>query len=118
MCLTKRYIKKSIALKIKFSLIFQMRSVSRVFKFIDLPTEESKPLLVSKNKAFPHAVIIENMHVKEENIWPSGGQMTVKNLTAKYTDGGLAVLENISFSISSGQRVRIFSLKHYPTQKP
>ncbi|KAK9399564.1 cystic fibrosis transmembrane conductance regulator [Crotalus adamanteus] len=82
-----------------------MRSVSRVFKFIDLPTEESKPLPVSKNKALSHAVIIENMHVKEENIWPSGGQMTVKNLTAKYIDGGLAVLENISFSIRSGQRV-------------
>lgn len=85
-----------------------MRSVSRVFKFIDLPTEESKPLPASKNKKLSHAVIIENVHAKEENIWPSGGQMTVNNLTAKYVDGGLAVLENISFSIGSGQRVRIF----------
>ncbi|XP_063165578.1 cystic fibrosis transmembrane conductance regulator [Candoia aspera] len=82
-----------------------MRSVSRVFKFIDLPTEESKTLPASKNKELSHAVIIENKHVKKENIWPSGGQMTVKDLTAKYVDGGLAVLENISFSISSGQRV-------------
>ncbi|KAM6436506.1 cystic fibrosis transmembrane conductance regulator isoform 1-T1 [Liasis olivaceus] len=82
-----------------------MRSVSRVFKFIDLPTEESKTLPASKNKELSHAVIIENKHVKEENLWPSGGQMTVKDLTAKYIDGGLAVLENISFSISSGQRV-------------
>uniref|UniRef100_A0A670YSF0 Cystic fibrosis transmembrane conductance regulator n=1 Tax=Pseudonaja textilis TaxID=8673 RepID=A0A670YSF0_PSETE len=82
-----------------------MRSVSRVFKFIDLPTEESKPLPAPKTKELSQAVIIGNMHAKEENIWPSGGQMTVKNLTAKYVDGGLAVLENISFSIDSGQRV-------------
>ncbi|KAG8142871.1 putative Cystic fibrosis transmembrane conductance regulator protein [Naja naja] len=87
-----------------------MRSVSRVFKFIDLPTEESKPLPAPKNKELSHPVIIENMHVKEENTWPSGGQMTVKNLTAKYVDGGLAVLENISFSVDSGRRkVFIFS---------
>uniref|UniRef100_A0A8C6X7F7 Cystic fibrosis transmembrane conductance regulator n=1 Tax=Naja naja TaxID=35670 RepID=A0A8C6X7F7_NAJNA len=95
-----------------------MRSVSRVFKFIDLPTEESKPLPAPKNKELSHPVIIENMHVKEENTWPSGGQMTVKNLTAKYVDGGLAVLENISFSVDSGRRVRLFSFKPYPTQKP
>nr|3GD7_A Chain A, Fusion complex of Cystic fibrosis transmembrane conductance regulator, residues 1193-1427 and Maltose/maltodextrin import ATP-binding protein malK, residues 219-371 [synthetic construct]3GD7_B Chain B, Fusion complex of Cystic fibrosis transmembrane conductance regulator, residues 1193-1427 and Maltose/maltodextrin import ATP-binding protein malK, residues 219-371 [synthetic construct]3GD7_C Chain C, Fusion complex of Cystic fibrosis transmembrane conductance regulator, residues 1193- len=49
--------------------------------------------------------LIENSHVKKDDIWPSGGQMTVKDLTAKYTEGGNAILENISFSISPGQRV-------------
>ncbi|XP_037692238.1 cystic fibrosis transmembrane conductance regulator [Choloepus didactylus] len=85
-----------------------MRSVSRVFKFIDMPTEENKhtkSISSSKNGQLSKAMIIENQHVKKNDTWPSGGQMTVKNLTAKYTDGGNAILENISFSISPGQRV-------------
>lgn len=90
---------------------FQMRSVSRVFKFIDMPTEESKTAPSLKNGELSRTLIIENRHAKEKTVWPSGGQMTVKNLTAKYIDGGLAILENISFSISPGQRVRMFSIK-------
>ncbi|XP_067325155.1 cystic fibrosis transmembrane conductance regulator [Anolis sagrei] len=82
-----------------------MRSVSRIFKFIDMPTEESQTTPPSRNEGLSQVLIIENKHVKEENIWPSGGQMIVKDLTAKYLDGGLAILENISFSISPGQRV-------------
>uniref|UniRef100_A0A452QV33 Cystic fibrosis transmembrane conductance regulator n=1 Tax=Ursus americanus TaxID=9643 RepID=A0A452QV33_URSAM len=86
-----------------------MRSVSRVFKFIDMPTEESKPptksFKPSKDAQLSKVLITENHHVKEDDIWPSGGQMTVKDLTAKYIDGGNAILENISFSISPGQRV-------------
>lgn len=87
-----------------------MRSVSRVFKFIDMPTEESKPpskpFKPSKGIPLSKVMITENQHAREDDIWPSGGQMTVKDLTAKYTDGGNAILENISFSISPGQRVR------------
>ncbi|XP_027621726.1 cystic fibrosis transmembrane conductance regulator [Tupaia chinensis] len=86
-----------------------MRSVSRVFKFIDMPTEESKPtksIKPSKDDGqLSKIMIIENQHVKKDYIWPSGGQMIVKDLTAKYTDSGNAILENISFSISPGQRV-------------
>ncbi|XP_058384894.1 cystic fibrosis transmembrane conductance regulator [Diceros bicornis minor] len=85
-----------------------MRSVSRVFKFIDMPTEETKPtksIKPSKNGQLSKVMIIENQYVKKDDIWPSGGQMTVKDLTAKYIDGGNAILENISFSISPGQRV-------------
>ncbi|XP_021555017.1 cystic fibrosis transmembrane conductance regulator [Neomonachus schauinslandi] len=86
-----------------------MRSVSRVFKFIDMPTEESKPptksFRPSKDAQLSKVLITENHHVRDNNIWPSGGQMTVKDLTAKYIDGGNAILENISFSISPGQRV-------------
>ncbi|XP_071589809.1 cystic fibrosis transmembrane conductance regulator isoform X2 [Heliangelus exortis] len=80
-----------------------MRSVGRIFKFIDMPTEEMKNVKPQKNNQFSDALVIENRHAKEN--WPSGGQMTVEDLTAKYSDGGAAVLENISFSISSGQRV-------------
>lgn len=86
-----------------------MRSVSRVFKFIDMPTEETKPtksIKPSSNCQLSKVMIIENQHVKKDDVWPSGGQMTVKDLTAKYIDSGNAILENISFSISPGQRVR------------
>ncbi|KAG8522997.1 Cystic fibrosis transmembrane conductance regulator, partial [Galemys pyrenaicus] len=85
-----------------------MRSVSRVFKFIDMQTEEgraTKSIKPSKDGPLSKVMIIENQHVKKDDIWPSGGQMTVKDLTAKYIDGGNAILENISFSISPGQRV-------------
>ncbi|XP_036086891.1 cystic fibrosis transmembrane conductance regulator isoform X1 [Rousettus aegyptiacus] len=82
-----------------------MRSVSRVFKFIDMPAEESKStksIKPSKDGQLSKVTIIEN---QQDDIWPSGGQMTVKDLTAKYVDGGNAILENISFSLSPGQRV-------------
>ncbi|XP_036281125.1 cystic fibrosis transmembrane conductance regulator isoform X4 [Pipistrellus kuhlii] len=85
-----------------------MRSVSRVFKFIDMQTEESistKSRKLSKDGQLSKVMIIENQHAKKDGIWPSGGQMIVKDLTAKYIDSGNAILENISFSISPGQRV-------------
>uniref|UniRef100_A0A8C8ZN69 Cystic fibrosis transmembrane conductance regulator n=1 Tax=Prolemur simus TaxID=1328070 RepID=A0A8C8ZN69_PROSS len=85
-----------------------MRSVSRVFKFIDMPTEEgksTKSIKPSKDCQLSKVMIFENPHVKKDDIWPSGGQMTVKDLTARYIDSGNAILENISFSISPGQRV-------------
>uniref|UniRef100_A0A8C5F2H4 Cystic fibrosis transmembrane conductance regulator n=1 Tax=Gopherus evgoodei TaxID=1825980 RepID=A0A8C5F2H4_9SAUR len=93
-----------------------MRSVSRIFKFIDMPKEETKNTKPPKDDQLTGVLIIENKHAKEEKPWPSGGQMTVKNLTAKYIDGGAAVLENISFSISPGQRVRycfVFSIPEH-----
>ncbi|XP_036184761.1 cystic fibrosis transmembrane conductance regulator isoform X3 [Myotis myotis] len=85
-----------------------MRSVSRVFKFIDMQTEESmstKSRKPSKDGQLSEVMIIENPHAKKDDIWPSGGQMIVKDLTAKYIDSENAILENISFSISPGQRV-------------
>nr|XP_025953117.1 cystic fibrosis transmembrane conductance regulator [Dromaius novaehollandiae] len=82
-----------------------MRSVSRIFKFIDMPTEEMKNLKPQKDYQLSDVLIIENKYAKEEKNWPSGGQMTVTDLTAKYIEGGAAILENVSFSISSGQRV-------------
>ncbi|KAM8820697.1 cystic fibrosis transmembrane conductance regulator isoform 2-T2 [Eudromia elegans] len=82
-----------------------MRSVSRIFKFIDMPTEETKNMKPQKDDQLSGALIIENKHAKDKKSWPSGGQMTVTDLTAKYIEGGAAILENVSFSISSGQRV-------------
>ncbi|NXA45042.1 CFTR regulator, partial [Nothocercus julius] len=82
-----------------------MRSVSRIFKFIDMPTEEMKNMKPRKNDQVSDALVIENKHAKDKKSWPSGGQMTVRDLTAKYVEGGAAILENVSFSISSGQRV-------------
>lgn len=85
-----------------------MRSVSRVFKFIDMQTEESistKSRKPSNYGQLSKVMIIENQHAKKDDIWPSGGQMIVKDLTAKYIDSGNAILENISFSINPGQRV-------------
>ncbi|XP_069832560.1 cystic fibrosis transmembrane conductance regulator isoform X2 [Dendropsophus ebraccatus] len=80
-----------------------MRSVSRIFKFIDLPREDASR---NNNKEkLSEVLIIENEYTKKDPDWPSGGQMTVKDLSAKYVEGGNAVLENISFSISPGQRV-------------
>ncbi|XP_051031684.1 cystic fibrosis transmembrane conductance regulator [Phodopus roborovskii] len=85
-----------------------MRSVSRVFKFIDIPKEESECTNIMKGlhpEESPQVLVIENEHVKKTDIWPSGGEMVVKNLTVKYGNDKNAILENISFSISPGQRV-------------
>ncbi|KAI5098210.1 cystic fibrosis transmembrane conductance regulator, partial [Silurus meridionalis] len=81
-----------------------MRSVERVFKFIDLPSEEPKPRLGQRK---PSTLVIENPEVCTETCWPSHGQMEVRNLTVKYTEAGHAVLKNLSFSVEGGQKVGI-----------
>ncbi|XP_013865719.1 cystic fibrosis transmembrane conductance regulator [Austrofundulus limnaeus] len=78
-----------------------MRSVDRVFKFIDLPSEE-KLLGRPGGKSGPD-LVINNSHVHD--YWPSRGQLDVQGLTVKYTDTGRAVLNNISFSVEGGQSV-------------
>ncbi|XP_075065076.1 cystic fibrosis transmembrane conductance regulator isoform X2 [Mixophyes fleayi] len=82
-----------------------MRSVSRIFKFIDIPREDIVSEKNKKKDKLSEVLIIENEYTKKDPDWPSGGQMTVKDLSAKYVDGGHAVLENISFLINPGQRV-------------
>ena len=77
----------------------KMRSVDRVFKFIDLPSEDSHQDLVIDN---PHA----------DGLWPSRGHMEVQGLTAKYTETGRAVLSNVSFSVDGGQSVSLGGLDH------
>ncbi|XP_008835436.1 cystic fibrosis transmembrane conductance regulator, partial [Nannospalax galili] len=84
-----------------------MRSVSRVFKFIDIPKEGCEGTTAMKelgNEDSFEVEIWENHCVKKNN-WPSGGEMVVKDLIVRYGDSGNAVLENVSFSINPGQRV-------------
>ncbi|KAB5574923.1 hypothetical protein PHYPO_G00214670 [Pangasianodon hypophthalmus] len=81
-----------------------MRSVERVFKFIDLPSEEPKPRL-GKRKA--STLVIENPEACTDTCWPIHGQMDIRNLTVKYTEAGHAVLKNLSFSVEGGQKVGI-----------
>uniref|UniRef100_A0A671X9I0 Cystic fibrosis transmembrane conductance regulator n=1 Tax=Sparus aurata TaxID=8175 RepID=A0A671X9I0_SPAAU len=76
-----------------------MRSVDRVFKFIDLPSEEPLPVK-SGGKGGPD-LVIDNPHARD--CWPNRGQMDVKGLTVKYTEAGRAVLSDISFSVDGGQ---------------
>ncbi|EUC62287.1 P-loop nucleoside triphosphate hydrolase, partial [Rhizoctonia solani AG-3 Rhs1AP] len=39
--------------------------------------------------------------------WPASGNITVENLTARYSKDGPAVLHNVSFEIKSGERVGV-----------
>ncbi|KAJ3596760.1 hypothetical protein NHX12_003161 [Muraenolepis orangiensis] len=75
-----------------------MRSVDRVFKFIDLPSEETH-----QGGRGGQDLVIDNPHV--DGCWPNRGHMEVQGLTAKYTEAGRAVLSNVSFSVEGGQSV-------------
>lgn len=78
-----------------------MRSVDRVFKFIDLVSEETfqgKP-----GGKGGSDLIIDNPSVYSN--WPNRGQLDVQHLTVKYTEAGRAVLNDISFSVDGGQSV-------------
>uniref|UniRef100_A0A8C5EMV1 Cystic fibrosis transmembrane conductance regulator n=1 Tax=Gouania willdenowi TaxID=441366 RepID=A0A8C5EMV1_GOUWI len=78
-----------------------MRSVDRVFKFIDLPSEEPLPGKPS-SKGGPD-LVIDNPHAQD--CWPNRGEMNVHGLTVKYTEAGRAVLSDVSFSVEGGQSV-------------
>lgn len=77
-----------------------MRSVDRVFKFIDLPSEEFQ---TSRDKGLD--LVINNPHAQEH--WPNNGHMDVQGLTVKYTEAGRAVLQNISFTVEGGQSIGV-----------
>uniref|UniRef100_A0A665UI54 Cystic fibrosis transmembrane conductance regulator n=1 Tax=Echeneis naucrates TaxID=173247 RepID=A0A665UI54_ECHNA len=76
-----------------------MRSVDRVFKFIDLPSEEPRP----GKSGGKGDLIIDNPQAQD--CWPNRGQMNVQGLTVKYTEAGRSVLSDISFSVDGGQSV-------------
>ncbi|KAG9332913.1 hypothetical protein JZ751_014058, partial [Albula glossodonta] len=78
-----------------------MRSVERVFKFIDLPSEEPKSTSGSLGKD----LVIENPHV--HGGWPSRGHMEVSNLSVRYTEAGRDILQKVSFSVEGGQRMGV-----------
>ncbi|XP_072291376.1 cystic fibrosis transmembrane conductance regulator isoform X2 [Eucyclogobius newberryi] len=77
-----------------------MRSVDRVFKFIDLPSEE--PVSGKSSQSGPD-IVLENPHVQD--YWPNRGQMDIQGLTVKYTESGRAVLSDINFSVDGGHSV-------------
>lgn len=81
----------------------QMRSVDRVFKFIDLPSEEPLPEKLG-GKGRPD-LVIDNPHAQD--CWPNRGQMDVQGLSVKYTEAGRAVLGNVSFSVDGGLSVSL-----------
>lgn len=78
-----------------------MRSVDRVFKFIDMPSEELHQGK-SGGRGGPD-LVIDNPHAQD--YWPNRGQMDVQGLTVKYTEAGRAVLSDVSFSVDGGQSV-------------
>ncbi|KAL7411452.1 hypothetical protein BDY24DRAFT_353656 [Mrakia frigida] len=39
--------------------------------------------------------------------WPTSGDIVVENLTARYSDSGAAVLDGLSFSIRSGEKIGV-----------
>lgn len=80
-----------------------MRSVDRVFRFIDLPSEE--PLPGKSGGKGGSDLVIDNPHAQD--CWPNRGQMDVQGLTVKYTEAGRAVLKDISFSVEGGQSVSL-----------
>lgn len=79
----------------------QMRSVDRVFKFVDLPSEEPSPVKPSSQTG--PDLVIDNPHAQD--YWPNRGQIDVQGLTVKYTEAGRAVLSDISFSVDGGHSV-------------
>lgn len=79
-----------------------MRSVNRVFKFIDLPSEDPR-LGKPKGGGRGLDIVIDNPHARD--CWPNCGQLDVRGLTVKYTEAGRAILNVISFSVEGGQSV-------------
>lgn len=82
-----------------------MRSVDRVFKFIDLPSEEPLPARSGGKGGKGPDLVIDNPHAKE--LWPTRGQMDIRGLTVKYTAAGRQVLSDVSFSVDGGQSVSV-----------
>uniref|UniRef100_A0A8C8FKL4 Cystic fibrosis transmembrane conductance regulator n=1 Tax=Oncorhynchus tshawytscha TaxID=74940 RepID=A0A8C8FKL4_ONCTS len=78
-----------------------MRSVDRVFKFIDLPQEEPRPSGGGKVTD----LVLDNPHAQD--CWPIQGHMDVQGLTVKYTEAGRSVLQNLSFTVEAGQSVGV-----------
>uniref|UniRef100_A0AAQ4R6A6 Cystic fibrosis transmembrane conductance regulator n=1 Tax=Gasterosteus aculeatus aculeatus TaxID=481459 RepID=A0AAQ4R6A6_GASAC len=78
-----------------------MRSVDRVFKFIDLPSEEPLPEKSGGNGE--PDLVIDNPYAR--GCWPNRGQMDVRGLTVKYTEAGRSVLSDITFSVEGGQSI-------------
>uniref|UniRef100_A0AAY4EVZ5 Cystic fibrosis transmembrane conductance regulator n=1 Tax=Denticeps clupeoides TaxID=299321 RepID=A0AAY4EVZ5_9TELE len=84
-----------------------MRSVDRVFRFIDLPSEEPEPDAAAGRRSKKSDLVIENPDACRGDNWPSCGQMDVQNLTVRYTEAGTAILKDLSFRVEGGQKVYV-----------
>uniref|UniRef100_A0AAY4EVL3 Cystic fibrosis transmembrane conductance regulator n=1 Tax=Denticeps clupeoides TaxID=299321 RepID=A0AAY4EVL3_9TELE len=82
-----------------------MRSVDRVFRFIDLPSEEPEPDAAAGRRSKKSDLVIENPDACRGDNWPSCGQMDVQNLTVRYTEAGTAILKDLSFRVEGGQKL-------------
>lgn len=82
----------------------QMRSVDRVFKFIDLPSEEPKTDGLGSGKGGKD-LVIENEDAWAYNSWPNQGQLDVQKLSVKYTEVDQTIIKDLCFSVEGGQRV-------------
>lgn len=99
MCTTRTH-NSLLSLSSLHPLFPQMRSVDRVFKFIDLPQEEPRP---SGGGGKGTDLVIDNPHAQD--CWPNQGHMDVQGLTVKYTEAGRSVLQDLSFTVEGGQSV-------------
>jgi len=66
-------------------------SLERLMEYIDIKQEA--------------AAVIEA--TKPEPAWPEHGEVTFKNLSAKYTEDGPKVLNDLSFTIKGGEKIGI-----------
>ncbi|XP_012671078.1 cystic fibrosis transmembrane conductance regulator [Clupea harengus] len=85
-----------------------MRSVDRVFKFIDLPSEEPKSDGLGSSKGGKDkgsGLVIENVDAWAYTAWPNRGQLDVQKLSVKYTEAGQTIIKDLSFTVDGGQRM-------------
>ncbi|KAJ7125203.1 P-loop containing nucleoside triphosphate hydrolase protein [Mycena epipterygia] len=66
-------------------------SLERILEYINVEQQQSLSKIFTAPPAF----------------WPASGHIVVDNLTAKYSEDGPPVLNNISFEIKSGERVGV-----------
>ncbi|KAG9126894.1 hypothetical protein FRC07_001505 [Ceratobasidium sp. 392] len=69
-------------------------------------------LLGNSLERIQHYVQIDQEPASAKNkvppaYWPTSGKLVVENLTARYSRDGPAVLHNISFQVSSGERIGV-----------
>lgn len=62
-------------------------------------------------KIQPEAALETAEEHKPPPQWPSGGQLTFDNVSFSYKNNGVNVLKNVSFDISSGEKVYLSYLQ-------
>lgn len=73
-----------------FQFMLRLRSLERIESYLNIE-QEPKPTPAGIPPAY----------------WPASGNLSVDNLSAKYSQDGPTVLHDISFTIKSGERVGV-----------